>query len=169
MISLQDFIYNRKNALLYAKKWAFSRNPKYYSFNDIGGDCTNFISQCLYAGTKVMNYTPVHGWYYENLNNRTPSWTGVEYLFAFLTNNWGQGPFGITSDINSIEVGDIIQLGDKNGRFYHSLIITGINASTNRNFYNIFIATHTDDSYMRPLSTYFFDNIRFLHILGYRQ
>ena len=40
----------------YAKKWALSRNPKYYDFDSIGGDCTNFISQCIYAGAKIMNF-----------------------------------------------------------------------------------------------------------------
>ena len=35
--------------IAYARKWAFSRNPAYYDFDDIGGDCTNFISQCLQA------------------------------------------------------------------------------------------------------------------------
>ena len=50
--------YNRANAVAYAKKWAYGRNPKYYDFSDLGGDCTNFASQCIYAGSGVMNYTP---------------------------------------------------------------------------------------------------------------
>ena len=51
--------YNREKAVSYAEKWAFSRNPRYMSFDGIGGDCTSFVSQCLYAGSGVMNYTPV--------------------------------------------------------------------------------------------------------------
>ena len=39
--------YNREHALQYAKKWALSRNPLCYNFSGIGGDCTNFVSQCL--------------------------------------------------------------------------------------------------------------------------
>ena len=50
--------YNRENAVAYAKKWAYGRNPKYYDFSDLGGDCTNFASQCIYAGSGIMNYTP---------------------------------------------------------------------------------------------------------------
>ncbi|MDE7439525.1 MAG: amidase domain-containing protein, partial [Clostridia bacterium] len=42
--------YNRELAYEYAKKWAFKRNPEFYNFNNIGGDCTNFASQCIYAG-----------------------------------------------------------------------------------------------------------------------
>ena len=55
--------YNREQAIDYAKKWAYKRNPRYYNYDPLGGDCTNFISQCVYAGSKVMNYNKVYGWY----------------------------------------------------------------------------------------------------------
>lgn len=45
--------YNRENAIQYTKKWAYSRNPKYYDFDSIGGDCTNFVSQCIFAGSNT--------------------------------------------------------------------------------------------------------------------
>lgn len=48
----------------YARKWALSRNPAYYDFEAIGGDCTNFVLQCLYAGGAVMHFTRDTGWYY---------------------------------------------------------------------------------------------------------
>ena len=54
--------YDRSAAVAYARKWAFGRNPEYYDFGGIGGDCTNFVSQCLYAGAGVMNFTPELGW-----------------------------------------------------------------------------------------------------------
>ena len=64
----------------YAKKWALSRNPKFYDYEKIGGDCTNFASQCIYAGSGVMNNKT---WYYKNGNQKSPSWTGVEFLYDF--------------------------------------------------------------------------------------
>ena len=73
--------YNRQAAYDYAKKWALGRNPAFYDFSAIGGDCTNFASQCIYAGAGVMNYTPTFGWFYRSANDRTPSWTGVEFLY----------------------------------------------------------------------------------------
>ena len=79
--------YNREKAVSYAEKWAFSRNPRYMSFDGIGGDCTSFVSQCLYAGSGVMNYTPVMGWYYNSAADRAPAWSGVPYLYQFLTGN----------------------------------------------------------------------------------
>ena len=83
---MQTIPYNRIVAVNYARKWAFGRNPAYYNFDGIGGDFTNFVSQCLYAGSGIMNFTPIFGWYYLSLSDRTASWTGVEYLYNFLVN-----------------------------------------------------------------------------------
>ena len=77
--------YNRADAVNYAAEWAFRRNPKYYDFSGIGGDCTSFVSQCIYAGAKVMNFTTNTGWYYISSDNRTPSWTGVSFLYAAIS------------------------------------------------------------------------------------
>ena len=54
--------YNREKAVEYAIKWAYKRNPKYYNFDSVGGDCTSFISQCIYAGSGIMNYKKHIGW-----------------------------------------------------------------------------------------------------------
>ena len=43
---LKEIKYDRKKALEYAKEWAFKRNPKYLNFENIGGDCTSYESQC---------------------------------------------------------------------------------------------------------------------------
>lgn len=101
--------YNRQNAILYAKKWAYLRNPIYYNYDKIGGDCTNFASQSIYAGSKIMNYDS-NGWFYKNANDKSPSWTGVEFLYKFLINNKSVGPFAKVSNMNEIKVGDIVQL-----------------------------------------------------------
>jgi hypothetical protein len=42
--------YNRGAALAYAAAWCGSRNPEYADYTDWGGDCANFVSQCLRAG-----------------------------------------------------------------------------------------------------------------------
>ena len=86
--------YNRQDAVNYANRWALSRNPAYYDYSNIGGDCTNFASQVLYAGTGVMNYNSENGWYYIDANNKSPSWTGVNFFYIFIVNNDGLGPFG---------------------------------------------------------------------------
>ena len=152
--------YNRQKAVEYAKEWAFKRNPNYYNFDSIGGDCTNFISQCLYTGSKIMNYTNTYGWYYKNANDKSPSWTGVQFLYNFLINNKGLGPIANNSNENNVHIGDIIQLSFDNKIFTHSLII--VEKEKNK----ILVASHTFDSYGRNIKSYPYKKIRFIHILG---
>lgn len=153
--------YNRKKAIEYAKKWALKRNPAYYNFDKIGGDCTNFISQCIYAGSGIMNYKKTLGWYYNNGNDKSPSWTGVEYLYNFLINNKEIGPFG--EEVSNVEIGDIIQLSFYGLKFSHSLIVV-------ENINNkIYVASHTFDSYNRNINSYEYKNIRYIHLKGVRK
>ena len=159
---LIDTPYDRDAAVAYARRWALSRNPLYYDFEDIGGDCTNFASQCLFAGAGVMNFTPVTGWYYVSANDRTASWTGVEYLFDFLTHNEGPGPRASVVPKSAAQPGDIVQLGGPEGRFYHSPVIVAVSPS-------ILMCAHTYDALDRPLDTYVFARARFLHLEGVRR
>lgn len=155
--------YNRTNALRYARRWALDRNPLFFSFNGIGGDCTNFASQILFAGGCVMNYQPTYGWYYISSNDRTPSWSGVSFFYDFLINNKEQGPFAHEVQPDETEPGDMIQLGNENGEYYHTLIITKKDADG-----EIYIAAHSDDYLDRPLREYDYARIRYLHIDGIR-
>ncbi len=154
--------YDRTKAVIYAQKWALLRNPLFYDFSSIGGDCTNFISQCILAGNSTMNYSPVTGWYYLNLNKRSASWTSTEYFFKFITTNTGKGPFGHLTTKDNLSIGDVIQLGDNDNSFYHSLIITKINNG------KIYISAHTNDALNRPLESYYFQKIRYIKIEGTR-
>lgn len=155
--------YDRNAAVEYARRWAFGRNPAYYNFNGLGGDCTNFASQCIFAGAGVMNLTPTFGWYYKSLNDRSPSWTGVEYLYNFLINNKDEGPFAEEAPLGSLEVGDIVQLGTETGDFYHSPVVVSVDRG------RILVAAHSFDVYARPLSSYRFSVARGLHITGVRK
>ena len=154
---MQTIPYDSTSAVLYARKWAMSRNPAYYDFEKIGGDCTNFASQCIFAGARIMNYTPVAGWYYRSSSDRSAAWTGVEYLYNFLINNKSVGPFGHLVTANEAKPGDIVQLGTQDGHFYHSPVITAVSP-------NILVAAHTFDALDRPLSSYLYAVARFIHI-----
>lgn len=164
------FPYNRKAAYRYAKRWAYDRNPRYYDFEYIGGDCTNFASQVLYAAGCPMNYKSWQGWYYSGVNNRAPAWTSVEYLYKFLSENNKRGPIAIISSINEVEIGDIVQLNFENeddDAFDHSPVIVRIEEP--RFPSNIFVATHTNNRFDYLLSNYSYTDIRYIHVLGYRR
>ena len=82
-MAINRIAYDREAATSYAVKWALLRNPDFYSFDNLGGDCTSFASQCLYAGCGVMNYTPISGWYYKSAGDRTAAWTGRRLSLQF--------------------------------------------------------------------------------------
>ena len=154
--------YNRENAVAYAKKYAFSQNSFFASFTGIGGNCTNFVSQCIYAGGCEMNYTPTFGWYFIPLDDRSPSWTGVEFFYNFIIENADVGPFGRVATSDELELGDVIQLAKNDGGYYHTLLVVGFDGE------DILVAAQTDNAFSRPLSTYNYDYARYIKILGIR-
>ncbi len=158
--------YDRQKAVTYAHTWAFRRNGKYYNFDPVGGDCTNFISQCLYAGCGVMNLTRDYGWYYVSLSNRAAAWAGVEYLYRFLTNNKGPGPYASEKPLSAAIPGDIIQLSFDGEAFRHSLMVVSVGEEPAPE--NILLTAHTNDADNKPLALYTYMRARLLHIEGVR-
>ena len=154
--------YRRDRAVEYARRYAFSQNPLFSDFEEIGGNCTNFVSQCVYAGSCKMNYTKTFGWYYISLNERSPSWSGVEFFYNFITSNAGVGPFGREATSDEVEIGDVIQLAKADGNFYHTLLIVGFDGE------EILVSAQSVDAFMRPLSEYEYDISRFIKIEGVR-
>lgn len=154
--------YARERAVLYARKYALVRNPLFFSFAGIGGNCTNFVSQCVLAGSCVMNYTPIYGWYYLSTNRRSASWTGVEFFYNFMIENTDVGPFAVEATLDEAEIGDVIQLQNSDGIFYHTIIISEIRDG------EIYICANSNDALDKPLSEYNYANLRVIHILGVR-
>ena len=109
-----------------------------------------------------MNYTPTFGWYYISLDQRSPSWTGVEFFYNFITGNADVGPFGRAATADEAEIGDVIQLARNEDGYYHTLIIVGFDGE------DPLVAAQTDNAYARPLSTYDYDYSRYIKILGIR-
>ena len=116
-----------------------------------------------------MNFTPDFGWYYINENMRAPAWSSVEYFFDFMTGasdfasqNGSVGPFGLITDAAGVFEGDVVQLADETGDFYHTLLITGFREG------ETLVSAHTNDALDRPLSDYTFSSLRYIHIEAVR-
>ncbi|MBQ8430776.1 MAG: amidase domain-containing protein [Clostridia bacterium] len=152
--------YNRDLAVKYARKYALNYNPNYFHFDGIGGDCTNFISQCLLAGGGIMNYDKYYGWFYINKDNRAQSCTSVKYLQRFLLSENSPGFKVKIVPINELEVGDIIQIRQNPNEFNHTVIITKITDS------EIYVCSHSYDALDKPLSEYTYLELKGIHILG---
>ena len=134
----------------------------YYNYDPVGGDCTNFVSQCIYAGIDQMNYNKTNGWYYINGNDKSPSWTGVEFLFEFLTSNKSAGPRGKVADIDELKIGDVVQLSFDGIKFSHSLIVI----KNGTNVFNTLIAAHTYDVFGKSVAEYGFEKYRCVSIIN---
>lgn len=155
--------YNRQKAVEYARRWALGANPKFYHFGGIGGDCTNYISQCLLAGGGVMNYAYPMGWFYRSESDRSPSWTSVASLQKFLLRDEsGVGPFGRICKFDELEIGDLIQLRQNITHFNHTLIVTEIVGR------EVYVCAHSNDALDRRLSSYSFLAMMPIKIEGVR-
>lgn len=157
--------YNRIDAANYALEFALKKNPKYFDYTNQGGNCTNYISQCVFAGASVMN-VGVDGWFYYSPSNTSISWANVEPFYNFITTNNGLGVFATESNLQMCEVGDVIQLKFANKNVYsHALFVTKI---LNKTHNGIYVCANTRDMKNVPLSFYNFEKLRLIHILGYR-
>lgn len=159
--------YNRAAAVTYARQWAYGRNPLFYDYEKIGGDCTNFASQCVYAGSGVMNYTKELGWYYIDANNKAPAWTGVEYFYNFMTRREkSAGPVAEETSIVQMLPGDVVQLSFDGVGWNHSPVVVRLLRQPAMQPADVLIAAHSYDADNRPLNTYDYSAIRFLHFVG---
>ena len=115
-----------------------------------------------------MNFTPEFGWYYIDVDNRAPAWTGVPFFWNFVVRkDISDGPFGLKTTEQFIRPGDFVQIRfkDSGDVFAHTPIVVSVGYPPTLS--NILVAAHSNDADNRPLSTY--ENVeefRFLHILG---
>ena len=145
-------MYRRELAKDYADRWWNGRNSAY---PDFPVDCTNYISQCLFAGGAPMNYTNnrARGWWYSGRGNaafgREPwsySWSVAHSLHWYLRTA-AQGLRGlIRQSANDLMIGDVISYDwNGDGVFTHSTIVTGFLPDGQP-----LVNAHTNNSYRRP-------------------
>ena len=85
--------YSARNSRAYADKWWNGHNPNYKSNEKNGGDCANFVSQCLYAGelSKMTgSFGSSKGWHHLKkfgIFQISNAWGNASYLFSWLCDN----------------------------------------------------------------------------------
>ena len=114
-----------------------------------------------------MDPIDTFGWYYVSADQRSPSWAGVDELYDFLTGSGDfpqrplrVGPTAFEIGKERLQVGDIIQLANNSGAFYHTLFVSGFLDG------DILICAHSDNALDRPLSTYNYAAARYIHVDG---
>jgi hypothetical protein len=127
-------LYNRKKVQDYANTWWNSFNPSYLFFKE--DDCTNFVSQCLFAGDAPMNYTGKRelGWWYQGKSGKQElwsfSWAVADSLRRYLTGGGHDWHAEIVDSPLKLTIGDVISYDwDGNGHYQHSAIVTESDAN----------------------------------------
>jgi hypothetical protein len=128
--------YNNVEAVRYSLIYALNPNSDYRFFaghDDGGGDCSNFVSQCLRAGGAPFAYDSSPWWYRMNGVSQSDdrwslSWSVANSLYWTLKVRNKSKLKGLKAnevkDIELLELGDLIQYEDKSGRIYHSAMVT---------------------------------------------
>jgi len=159
-------------AVTYALYWtdpSHNRNPLWGNYDGNGGDCTNFISQCLtYGGIPfdtVGNPSYNQRWFWNSYSSYTPTWTGVVPFWDYAINDSGVGLVATSTTRAGTYTGDIIQLYSSNYGWHHSVFVN--NAYTYNNYRFIFICCHTSDQRDVNIDNYTAETMRYLHINGW--
>lgn len=132
--------YNRIGAKGYANKWWNGFNLHYNNFSGSGGDCANFVSQCLIAGgLSLHNGTNGNGYgVYPDTDRPTSYSNGTipycDYLNLHLKNYQETSITYVTNSNASVPAeitgGDVVIFGDKLGdKYKHAMIIVWDGAS----------------------------------------
>ena len=114
-------------AIIYSKKYAFSRNPKYKNYE--GRNCTNFCSQCLVAGGVPTD---------DEFQNEKYAFINTLKLKDYFVNKKGI-QFIEKPSIDDINIGDIIYSKGGSGIFGHVMFTIGKNEN------NVIYCGNTND------------------------
>jgi hypothetical protein len=165
--------YDRGKAKAYIDAYWKNYNPAYPSFHHGGGDCTNFISQVLYAGgmpwaddKNPANHKKSTNWYCKPGATNKDSEKRITFswkIAAVFKAHWlkrvdlhkmysyAEAIPNINAISNSVFLGDVVQFCYSSGVPYHTLAVTGFNRDPEYHIKDIVLASHDVDSNTRSL------------------
>lgn len=167
--------YDRESACNWAHRYWKNYSAEFVNLGKHewdGGDCTNFVSQCIKAGRADNDTKGNYKWYYykkgtsaAKADSYSWTWATARGINSVLLGNFKNKEFGpkgeekvisgdsaYTSDIGQfITFGDIINYEFNHGLgIKHSAIIVGIVHNSALDRYEPVIATHSFDSWNLP-------------------
>lgn len=161
-----SYYYSGARGAAYANKYVSNANSYFYS---TGSDCTNFVSQCIWAGyggwTATMSTSTmqsnisnkvrmVSGTWYAGSGGGSSAWESVNALWNFAVGNTGRGPKatgynngGYYTEILPIDigVGDVLQKSNEGSSYYHSMYVISTPGGSNPGYNEILIAQHSSN------------------------
>ena len=167
--------YDRGAAVAYARQWVGARSDSWPDYSRNGGNCQNFVSQCLLAGGIPMDiYSPgIWKWYGSTPNNlpqmagRSGSWSSVGDFLEYAQNNSGYGLAAVAdAPYYSGRPGDIIHLGSAE-RWRHTVLITGVVEDGGGNTEDYLVCSNTADLRDFPVSAYAYTRQMLIRVVGW--
>lgn len=167
--------YDWQAALAYADEYAMDRNGAWTDYSSVGGNCQNYVSQCLLAGGIPMDISgsAVWKWYGSTPSNsaraegRSTSWTGAGSFRTYAEDNTG---FGLVAQVDapyySGRPGDLIQMGTE-GVWRHVVIIRDLVTDGAGNTVDYLINSNTNDMRNFPASLYCYPIFSLTRIAGW--
>lgn len=167
--------YDRQKAAAYARQWVGVRNGSWPDYSRNGGNCQNFVSQCLLAGGIPMDVCRpgIWKWYGSTPNNlpqaagRSAAWSAVSEFLEYARDNTGYGlAAAVDAPYYTGRVGDVIHLGTA-GRWRHTVLITGLVEDGAGNIEDYLICSNTADLRDFPVSAYAYTQQLLIRIEGW--
>jgi len=157
--AVQAGTYNREAAANYALKYAYT--PNWWEYRTFDADCTNFVSQSLYAGgwTEVKSGSYLdNAWYYDFGYGRgySNTWAVAHNLYLFMVRYGGRAAYVPISKqpFTGLQRGDVVQADwEKDGRMDHSLFVTGYGRNG-----DLLVSGHTNNIKDKSLATIMAEN-----------
>jgi hypothetical protein len=159
--------YDRRAARAYAIKYVFNYNTGWPSDRRLGGDCTNFVSQCLLAGgwTMVRRGTIVGSardggsWFSGKAgcdldSDRSRTWAAAANFNRYLF--WGGR--ARACKVEDLAVGDVV-LKSEFGIIHHTMIVTELLRTGVSDRLLPLLTYHTNDVLNRPITDLNLNNL----------
>ncbi|MFD3204319.1 amidase domain-containing protein, partial [Bacillus sp. LR_5] len=168
MFTAMGSSYSVSKAQAYARKWYNGRNKNYANFTGSGGDCTNYVSQILYAGGKKEKQdssaepfwiTSTTSYWYSFINRKgigkafrqgraiSTSWVRVSDFGAYWARTQTVKTYSNVNDVvKNAKPGDVVQFMKK-GRstYFHTMFVYGKSGGT------LQLSGHSDDYLKRNI------------------
>jgi len=161
--------YDNDLGVQYARRFAVSY-PSTRFFYTTGNDCTNFVSQCVWAAyggyvdgndtqtrSNISNgVRMISGSWYAGLGGGSSNWENSLNFWTYTTSSKSYGPYGIGLNNNSpyynlapstIGRGDVLQIKTGSaGSYDHSMFVTHTLEELPTQYSNISVSYHSQDA-----------------------
>ena len=170
-----EHAYDRQAAVDYSSQWVGERNEEWPDYTRYGGNCQNYLSQCLLAGGIPMDPygSALWKWYGDSPNNtagaagRSASWSSVPSFREYARENSG---FGLAAQVDapyySGQEGDVLQLG-RDGNWRHTVLISQVIQDEEGQTVDYLVNSNTADLLNFPAGAYYYTQQSLIRICGW--